>query len=166
MTANADPTEDDAPKKGSKMPLILGVVFALVGGGGGYFVVSSGMLGGSTETDEDMAEQEEEVEVEALPPIAFVPLEPLLVSLPRNGVYNVLRFRVELEVNAGFEEEVTSISPRIVDVLNGYLRAVTIEELADPTILGRLRSQMLRRVQTVAGEGRIRDILIMEFVLN
>jgi len=30
----------------------------------------------------------------------------------------------------------------------------------------RLRSQMLRRVQVVTGEGRVRDLLIMEFVLN
>jgi flagellar FliL protein len=29
-----------------------------------------------------------------------------------------------------------------------------------------LRAQMLRRVQIVAGEGRIRDLLIMEFVLS
>jgi flagellar FliL protein len=166
MTVEADPTQDEVPKKGGKLPLILGVVLAIVGGGGGYFVVSSGAIGGSSENEEISAKEEDTAEVDSLPPIAFVPLEPILVSLPRNGDYNVLRFRAELEINAGYEEEVAAITPRIVDVLNGYLRAVTLEELADPTILGRLRSQMLRRVQTVAGEGRVRDILIMEFVLN
>ncbi len=166
MTVEVDPAEDKIPKKGSKLPLILGLVLAIVGGVGSYFVVSRGAIGGSSDSEEESAADEGAVEAESLPPISFIPLEPILVSLPRNGDYNVLRFRVELEVNAGFEEEVTAISPRIIDVLNGYLRAVTLEELADPTILSRLRSQMLRRVQTVAGEGRIRDILIMEFVLN
>jgi len=58
------------------------------------------------------------------------------------------------------------LKPRIVDVLNGYLRAVTFAEMADPNALARLRGQMLRRIQVVTGEGRVKDLLIMEFVLN
>ena len=43
--------------------------------------------------------------------------------------------------------------------------------VATPTIdtvlaLIRLRAQMLRRIQVVSGEGRVRDLLITEFVLN
>jgi flagellar FliL protein len=30
----------------------------------------------------------------------------------------------------------------------------------------RLRGQMLRRVQAVVGEGRVNDLLVMEFVLD
>jgi flagellar protein FliL len=56
--------------------------------------------------------------------------------------------------------------PRIVDVLNGYLRAVEVREFEDPAALVRLRAQMLRRVQIVTGEGRVRDLLVTEFVLN
>ncbi|EPX84174.1 Flagellar basal body-associated protein FliL [Rubellimicrobium thermophilum DSM 16684] len=63
-------------------------------------------------------------------------------------------------------EAVNALVPRIVDVLNGYLRAVSPEELAAPDALLRLRSQMLRRVQVVAGGTRARDLLVMEFVLN
>jgi flagellar FliL protein len=56
--------------------------------------------------------------------------------------------------------------PRVIDVLNGYLRAVEPGDFDDPAILGRLRAQMLRRVQIVTGTERVRDLLIMEFVLN
>ena len=56
--------------------------------------------------------------------------------------------------------------PRILDVLNGYLRAVEVAELGDANALVRLRSQMLRRIQIVTGEGRVRDLLVTEFVLN
>jgi len=56
--------------------------------------------------------------------------------------------------------------PRILDVLNSYLRAVAITDLEDPTAMARLRAQMLRRVQIVTGEGRVRDLLVTEFVLN
>jgi flagellar FliL protein len=51
-------------------------------------------------------------------------------------------------------------------VLNTYLRALSIADLEESTALVRLRAQMLRRVQIVTGEGRINDLLIMEFVLN
>ncbi len=51
-------------------------------------------------------------------------------------------------------------------MLNSYLRAVEVRQLEDPSALLRLRAQMLRRVQIVTGEGRVRDLLISEFVLN
>ncbi len=72
----------------------------------------------------------------------------------------------QLEVAPKYMAEVEAIKPRLVDVLNGYLRAVALSELEDPTALIRLRAQMLRRLQVVAGEGRITDLLIMEFVLS
>jgi len=166
MTAEADP-EEEAPKKASKLPLILGVVLALVGGGGGFFAVSSGMIGGSGgEPEEEVVEEENPEDAEQNVKVAFIPLDPMLVSLPRSGARSVLRFSAQLEVLPEHQDEITAITPRIIDVLNGYLRAVSIEELADPTILARLRSQMLRRIQTVTGEGKVRDLLIMEFVVN
>ena len=36
----------------------------------------------------------------------------------------------------------------------------------DPAALPRLRAQMLRRIQVVLGEGKVRDLLVTEFVLN
>ena len=59
-----------------------------------------------------------------------------------------------------------TLSPRVLDVLNSYLRVVEIDELSEPTSLLRLRAQMLRRVQIVTGEGRVRDLLITQFVVN
>jgi len=165
MTAEADP-EEEAPKKASKLPLILGVVLALGGGAGGFVVMSSGMLGGSDAPTEEVVEEHSEEDDEKNVKVAFIALDPLLVSLPNSGSNSVLRFSAQLEVLPEHQEEVTAITPRIIDVLNGYLRAVTIEELADPTILARLRSQMLRRIQTVTGEGKVRDLLIMEFIVN
>ena len=162
--AGANPTEqeDGVPKKGAKLPLILGVVLALVGGGGGFMAVQSGVIGGSTE----VVEEEPIEEAEELPALAFVPLETIVVNLPPNAQARHLLFTAQLEVDPTYTAEVQELLPRVVDVLNGYLRAVEISELEDPTALIRLRAQMLRRVQVVVGEGRVKDILIMEFVLN
>lgn len=164
MTEVADPAEMAPPKK-SKLPLVLGLVLALAGGGGGFFAVKSGIIGakGGGETEQDGAHV---ANPEVAAPISFVILDPLVISLPADGGRTHLRFAAQLEVAPEFAAEVEIVKPRIVDVLNGYLRAVKIAELEDPSSLMRLRSQMLRRVQIVTGEDRVKDLLIMEFVLN
>ncbi len=159
--ADADLPQDAAPKKRSKLPLLLGVVAALGLGGGGFYATWSGLLfaraGDHAEAGGDVA---------ALPDVQFVPLDPLIVSLGPVAQGSHLRFTAQLEVNGPHSAEVTHLVPRILDVLNGYLRAVDLAQLEDPAALVRLRSQMLRRIQIVTGEGRVRDLLVTEFVLN
>lgn len=98
--------------------------------------------------------------------MAFVPIEPLVISLAGEGQTRHLRFRAELEVQRAQASEIGRLMPRIVDVLNTYLRALSVSDLEDRTALLRLRAQMLRRVQIVTGRDGINDLLIMEFVLN
>lgn len=156
--------EEDAPKKKSKKGLVIGLVLALALGGGGFFAVYSGMILGAA--DEAHAEDTTEPAVEELAPVAFVPLEPLVITLGPGGGGRHLRFRAELEVAPETQDDVTKLIPRVMDVLNSYLRAVEISDLEDPAALISLRAQMLRRIQLVVGDGRVRDLLIMEFVLN
>ncbi len=153
---------DDPPKKTSKLPLILGLLLALVGGGGGFYATFSGLLMGG-ESHEEAAH---EPQVEGLPDVAFVPVEPMIVSLTPGVTNQHLRFRANLEVPSQYQQDVTQLLPRVVDVLNGYLRALELRDLQNPASLTRLRAQMLRRIQIVTGEGRVSDLLIMEFVLN
>lgn len=100
-----------------------------------------------------------------MPDVAFVPIEPLVISIGGTDVSH-LRFRAQLEVRSTYREEVEKLMPRVVDVLNSYLRAVAVEDLSNNSALVRLRAQMLRRVQVVTGGDRVNDLLIMEFVLN
>lgn len=181
---------EDSGKKPSKLPLIIGLVAAIGLGGGGFFAAYSGMLSGLIGGGEEMAESEKGADgkaeadsgsdtasagsaedesappVAAIPAAAFVQIEPLVVSLGSGSSLAHLRFRGHLEVAEGTEEAVTSLMPRVMDVLNGYLRAMKPEELSDPTMLIRIRAQMLRRVQLVVGDGLVKDLLVSEFVLN
>lgn len=159
-----DSDEDaEAPAKKSALPLILGLVLALAGAGGGFFATFSGLLAPSGAE----AEAPEAASVaEPLAPIAFVPLDPIIISLRSKGQATYLRFRAQLEVDTGREEEVTQLIPRILDVLNTYLRAVDIDEIERPSALMSLRAQMLRRIQIVTGNGRVKDLLVTEFVVN
>ena len=160
--AEAEAPQDAEPKKKkSKLPLILGIVLALVLGGGGFYATYSGLLFGS---HQEAAETEKKPD--PLPDIAFVPVDSVVISLGPESSSRHLRFTSQLEVAKAYAGEVTILMPRILDVLNSYLRAVEIGDLENPAAMAKLRAQMLRRVQIVTGEGRVRDLLVTEFVLN
>lgn len=163
--ADAAEPQEVAPQKKSKRPLIIGLVLMILLGGSGFFGVYKGLILGSPHTAQAEADHAEE-SPDALPEIAFIPLQPLVVTLGPAAGGRFLHFTAQVEVNKQYEADVTLLMPRILDVLNGYLRAVSTEELEDPAALVRLRAQMLRRVQLVSGEGRIRDLLVTEFVIN
>ena len=159
--ATAEATAIEVPKKGSKKPLLIGLVLALVLGGGWFYAAFSGMIlgGGDSHTDEEQTPG-------PLTGIAFVPLETIVVSLGPDSGSEHLRFTAQLEVVDKAAADVTTLTPRILDVVNSYLRAIDTASIEDPHAMARLRAQMLRRIQVVTGEGRVRDLLITEFVLN
>jgi flagellar FliL protein len=163
--ATADETSAEAPPvQRSRLPLILGALAALVLGGAGFFATWSGMIGGGHEAE--TAPEAEKAGNSVLPDVAFVAVAPLTVSLAPGGRNRHLRFAAELEVPKAHAAEVQLLLPRVVDVLNAYLRAVEAADLEDPAALVRIRAQMLRRIQMVTGEGRVNDLLVTEFVLN
>lgn len=164
----AEPEEEtgETPAKKSKMPLVLGLALALAGGGGGFYAVWSGMILGRESDHAEAEKAADPARIGEMPDVAFLPVDPLTISLGGEAGGAHLRFRAQLEVAAGHEAEVAQLMPRVVDVLNGYLRALEPRDLADSSALLRLRAQMLRRVQIVTGGERVNDLLIMEFVLN
>ena len=161
--SETDPAAQAAPIKKSKKALLLGLVGMLLLGGGGFFAVYSGLI---LAPSKPQPVDPEHVVVAALPDIAFVPIEPLVIQLGSGVTARHLLFRAQLEVAKPYEAEVILLLPRVMDVLNGYLRAVEVAALEDRGALIRLRAQMLRRVQIVTGEGRVRDLLVTEFVVN
>lgn len=158
--ATADATLTEIPKPRRKLGLLIGVLSAVVLGAGGFYATWSGMILGA-------AEQKAEVSgPEPMKGIAFVPLETIVVSLGPGAASTHLRFSAQVEVVENAVADVTLLSPRILDVLNSYLRAIDAAAIEDPSAMAKLRAQMLRRIQIVTGEGRVRDLLITEFVLN
>jgi flagellar protein FliL len=159
--AMADAAADESPKKRSKKPLLIGLALALILGGGGFYATFSGMILGA---GEDHAARDDVPG--PLSGIAFVPLETIVVSLGADSGSEHLRFTAQLEVADTAAADVSMLTPRILDVVNSYLRAIDTASIEDPQAMARLRAQMLRRIQVVTGEGRVRDLLITEFVLN
>lgn len=176
MSEAKDETEDEPAKKGRSKLLLVAAVVALVAGGGGFYAVYSGMLalpflgGGGGEQEVAAGENATEAgdHAETADPFkaaGFVHLEPLIVTLGPQSPSDHLKITLAVEVGAGREAEVEAVLPRVVDILNGFLRAVDEREFEVPRSMERLRAQMLRRVKLVTPEGAVRDLLIQEFVL-
>ncbi len=161
--ATVDAPEEPAAR--SKLPLIIGLVLAIAGGAGGFFAVQSGVLGLGGAPEQQSVE-EEVLTASPLPDVSFVEVPPLLISLDPASDTPHLRFRGSLEVPSKYAAEVTEVLPRVQDVMNSYLRALEPEDLSAPAALVRLRAQMLRRIKLVVGDDRVRDLLVLEFVLN
>lgn len=154
----ADPPEDPTPKKRSRMPLLAGLVGAVVLGGGSFYAIYSGLIlapgpKASTAAPLDMD-------------FAYIPLENITISLAAQDNARVLRFSGQIEVASRSEAEMARMQPRFLDLVNTYLRAVDPKDLSEPAALLRLRAQILRRLQVIAGEGHVRDFLITEFIIN
>lgn len=163
-----------APKKKSKAML-----FALIGavllGGGAFYGVYSGLVPLPFGSD-PVVEQANLEESENTPDhrtgvfdpalIAFVPLEEMVISLGPEAQAKHLKVRVSIEVRPEASDSVEALTPRIVDVLNTFLRAVDERDFELPRSMLKIRAQMLRRVQLVTPRGAVRDVLIQEFVLN
>jgi flagellar FliL protein len=163
MTDATDVTPAEAPEKPRRglLGLVLGLAGGVLLGGAGFYATWAGLVdpAGLLSHEAPAAEAE-------LGDVSFVALDAIMISLPPGSSARHLRFTGQLEVEPAQAEAVTELMPRILDVLNTYLRAVEVRDLEQPSSLARLRAQMLRRVQVVTGEGMVRDLLITEFVLN
>lgn len=167
--SDATVAEAGPPAKSGKKGMMIGGVLALVLGGGAFYATWSGLLFGSGDPAvEEAADTSGAAGLSGNSGqnITFVPLDPLVISLAPGANARHLRFSAELEVPRGARSDVERLKPRVVDVINSYLRAVDPVELSEPGALIRLRAQLLRRIELVVGPEQVEDLLIMEFVLD
>lgn len=162
-----------AAKSGSGgfMMVAIGGALALILGAAGFYTVYSGLVAlppAPGPTAEEAAHEEAvKAFAEEAPKVAFVPLEPIVITLGGGDQrLRQLQLVAQLEVEPGAEEALKALEPRIRDVLNTYLRAVRAEDVDDPAALLRMRAQMLRRIQVVSGDAVVRDLLVSEFILR
>jgi flagellar FliL protein len=160
---DANKPEEGNSKNTSKMPLILGILSCLIGSAGGYFAARSGLI---LPLESAVADIGPKHELEDLADVTFVKVDPIIVTLRQGSSNKHLIFRSQLEVPLTYRADVEHLLPRIIDIMNSYLSALGTEDFESPTIIVRIRSQLLRRVQVVTGFDRVNDLLVMEFVLN
>lgn len=138
--------------------LVVGLpVVALLGAGGFYIGYSmSGLPWQSAGTAAGTV----------LPEATFVPLAPVIINLGPSGSGRHLRLAAEIEVVPAARTAVARLEPRIRDVVNGYLRALDLEQIEAAGALVRIRQHLLRRIRMITDPEQVKDLLITEFVVN
>jgi flagellar FliL protein len=161
MTDETVDLVEDKPKR--RLGFVFSVIFvALIGLGGGFGAVVFGVIPQSLSFFGKSDDSLKEGDVS----FAFIEMPVINLSLNNSDTYRHLRTSLHLEVPEKSGTKVKHLVPRLMDVLNGYLRAVDISDLESAGAMSKLRAQMLRRVQVVAGPGAVNDLLITEFILN
>ncbi len=154
----SDPNADAPPAKPGKRGVFLGLAAATLLGGGAFYAVYSGLILGPSDPSARPAPVAKD--------FAYVPIENITITLAPDSGARFLRFSGQIEVAESSLADMERLQPRFLDLMNTYLRALEVRDLTDPAAIIRLRAQILRRLQVVAGEGHVRDFLITEFVIN
>jgi len=146
----------------SKFLILLAVALFVAGGASGFYLISSGTVDvNSTLIRSNTLESEQ-----SLKDVAFVPIEPMVVTIADDQRSRQLRFAAEIEVYPQYQDEVSFLMPRIKDTLNGYLRSIKIEHVEDTLALLRIRLHIFHRLDVIVGPNKISDVLVTEFILS
>ncbi len=162
-----DAAEEEAP---TKPPLFKTLAFSLVAALG-LGAIAAGVayivpVTGDKCEAPIVAENLHEIQTKRYGEIAFVNLEPLVITLGPNAASRYLKISISLETTEDDIETLEHLQPKFRDVLNTYLRAVEEGDLVEPSATTRLRAQILRRLQVIAPNGAVANVLITDFILS
>jgi flagellar protein FliL len=177
--ASAEPAQIAGPrrkKKSKLLPIILGVVVLVLLGGGAaaYFLLFAPKAGhdGEHMGDGEMASSPVIIVPEPedpLPPGAFVDLRDITVNLLSPDRRNeFLRLGLTLELTPpglppgaqldAWREGVVARTPKIIDILQPFLRELRAVDLRGSEGTYRLHENVLYRVRLVAPDLAIQDV--------
>jgi flagellar FliL protein len=153
--------QEDPPGAGKKKIILFAILGLLVLlGGGGAGVYFSGMLDTPVET----------VETKAPPPpkTVFYELPETLTNLNIGGRNaGVLKARLVLEIIEGTDiAQLDLLQPRIIDVLQVFLRELRIDDLRGSQGLAILRREMLAHINQAVRPIKVSNILFHEILIQ
>jgi len=135
-------------------------VVVLVGAGAGLML--SGVLGGGDEPTAENAAPPPKVDA------VFFDLPEMLVNLNTAGRRPVfLKMKVSLELSSEKDgPRLKSLSPRIIDNFQVYLRELRIDDLRGSAGIYRLREELLARVNAAVRPTVVKDVLFKEMLVQ
>ena len=145
-------------KKKAKLVIALGVVFALVLLGGGIW------LGGLRLSPHKVVT----IKTDAFAQPVFVETPELITNLdagPHRLSFVKVQCKIEVD-HAGDVGKLSAAMPRIVDMIQTYLRETRPEELRSDAGTYRLREALLLRASLAISGVEVRDVLFEELIVQ
>lgn len=151
---NDNELSDNEGKGGKIFKLLLLAMILLIGFGIYHFIYNSQTSVQTKETQDSMM---------------FVPLDEITINL-RNGSENNaswLRVKITLEVNGQANHDaVSKMTPKIIDVLQTYLKELRKNDLDGSFGLYKIKDEMLLRINTILYPNKIEAILFQEIIIQ
>jgi flagellar protein FliL len=160
--AITDETEG-SPRKGKKKVILAAALFLICAIGAGLYF--SGMLGGK----EKELPKADAAKAEKAAPAApvYYDLPEFLVNLSNNNRVSFLKMSVTLELrDQEAVKTMDALKPRVMDTFNTYLRELRPSDLAGSAGIYRLREELMLRMNKTVQDGAVKDVLIVEFLVQ
>ena len=158
--------EEEQPAGKSLLKWIIIGVVVLVLAGGGY--VGWSMLNPQQDqTDADGGpptdtEATKEVEVGAM-----FDMDPFVVNLNEAGGKRYLKSKIEIEfVGENVRKELTNRLPQLRDVILLHLSSKTLDEIRSVDGKVELKNALIKRINQVLKQGKIRNLYFTQFVIQ
>jgi len=151
-----------APKKGSKLTMILGPVLIFAATfGATWFTAKPAPAPAPIAVVEDNTAATHSADWTPPQPEQTLAMEPMTITAGTRG--QTLRVGIAIEV---WEKDTFIDSARLRDAFATYLRALDPAQLADPSFHMRMKRALLHRARVVAGPDIVADVLITDFLLT
>ena len=160
-----DLEEEEADRKAKRAKIfVIIVLFLLVIGAGAAIAHFMGLF------DQFMNDGTEEAVDEAPPPPLepqFLELEPIVTNLDGGGANSLLKIAITL-VYTDKKDLLTleQMEPRIMNILQVYVRDVRMDDLRSSEGLNPLRRVLLERINAAVRPARVESILIKNFLIQ
>ncbi len=162
----------EAPKKRSKLPLILSAVVLLAGAGAATWYLGMLPFGAKQRHAEATAAVEEGgahggKDAKAEIPAPILPLETFIANLSDEGGSRYLKatFQIEFQGTA-VPPEVTPRLPKIRDLLLTLLSSKSFDDVRTPEGKQQLREEIIARVNQVIERDVVKAVYFTEFIVQ
>ncbi len=162
---SATTAESPKEKKGGKLKLVLIIVVVLIAAGaGGWF---SGLIPGLLHGRSHETAEAAETASSASAPL-FMDLPDIVANMSNGGRRaSFIKLRAKLEL--GRKEDLVTVQnamPRVLDLVQSYLREVRPEELRGSAGTYRLREELVGRVNIAAAPAHVLNVLFVELLVQ
>jgi len=159
--APAEATQPKAPKGGTS-PIVMALLVLNLGASGfGVFKLMTATPAAAA----TVAPKVEKSPKEITGPV--VALEPFVVNLDEPGTARYLKMTVQLElVNEKDGEEIEKSKQVIRDEVLSYLSGLHIKDTLGATAKDTIREALMKRLEAVVGEHKVRRMFFQEFMVQ
>ena len=158
--------EEEQPAR--KFPLkwmIIGVVVLVLAGGG--YVGWTMLRPQPGETDTDMAKPLDTAVMKEVEVGQMFSMDPFVVNLNEAGGKRYLKSKLEIEfVDDAVRVELTNRLPQLRDIVLLHLSSKSLEEIQNVDGKIELKNALIKRINQVLKQGKIRNLYFTQFVIQ